>query len=201
MWQLPIEIRERAGSVLEEAERLSRIVDGLFALARLDAGEAKMQHRVFDLAEIVHSTVEHMQLLAEEKRLSVTIDALNPVCVTGDATRLKQVVVNLLDNAIKYTLPGGAIELGVRAEGTKAILSVRDNGIGISAEALPNVFERFYRANKTGAHASDGAGLGLSIVNAICQAHGGSVHIESVIDTVTMVTVELPLASLTGRES
>jgi heavy metal sensor kinase len=191
--QPPIPFQDRIGSVLEETERLSRIVEGLFALARLDAGEAKMEHKVFDLAKLVHSTVEQMQLLADEKRLSVSIDAPQPVFIMGDAVRLKQVVVNLLDNAIKYTMAGGTIELAVRAENSKAVLSIRDNGIGIPAEDMPHVFERFYRADKSRAQA--GAGLGLSIVYAICQAHGGSVRVDSVVDTVTMVTVELPRAA------
>lgn len=194
VWQPPLSFGDRIGNVLEEAERLSGIVEGLFALARLDAGEAKMENEIFDLAELVRSTVEQMQLLAEDKRLSIAIDAPQPVPVMGDGPRLKQVVVNLYDNAIKYTMAGGAIAFTVRASAPKAILSVSDNGIGISAEALPHVFERFYRADKARSRSSQGAGLGLSIVRAICQAHGGTAHIQSTMETGTTVTVELPLA-------
>ena len=193
-WEPPLPFSERISNILEETERLSGIVEGLFALARLDAGEAKMENAVFDLAELVQSTVEQMQLLAEEKRLSVDIDAPQPIFVMGDAPQLKRAVVNLYDNAIKYTLAGGVIAFSVRASGPKAVLIVRDNGIGISAEALPHVFERFYRADKTRPRVTQGAGLGLSIVLAICQAHGGTARIHSVMETGTAVTVELPLA-------
>ena len=105
-YPLPAEFRERVGSVLEEAERLSAIVEGLFAVARLDAGEAKIDHSAFDLVALVKSTIEQMQLLAEEKWISVSINAPQPVFIMGDPARLKQVVVNLLDNAIKYTQAG-----------------------------------------------------------------------------------------------
>lgn len=199
-WQPPLPFNERIGSVLEETEHLSGIVEGLFALARLDAGEAKMENRVFDLAELVRSTVEQMQLLAEEKRLRINIDAPKPVYVMGDSARLKQVIVNLYDNAIKYTLPGGTVAFVIRAEATKAILIVEDNGIGISSNNLPNVFDRFYRADKARSRVSQGAGLGLSIVRAICQAHGGTVDISSVVENGTIVRVELPLVTASHND-
>lgn len=197
-WKPPLPFGERIGNVLEETERLSCIVEGLSALARLDAGEAKIQDEVFDLAELTRSTVEQMQLLAEDKQLLTTLDARLPVFVRGDSARLKQVIVNLYDNAIKYTLAGGAIMISVRAEGAKALLSIRDNGIGISPEALPHMFERFYRADKARSRDVQGAGLGLSIVRAICLAHGGSVSLASKVDEGASATVELPLSDGTG---
>jgi len=199
--QLPLAIRERIGSVLEEAERLSGIVEGLFAIARLDAGEAKIGHEAFDLAALVRSTVEQMQLLAEEKRISILIDAPGPVFVAGDAARLKQVIVNLLDNAIKYTLAGGIITFSVFLEQAKAILRIKDNGIGIPSEELPHIFERFYRADKVRSRTTQGAGLGLSIVRAICQAHGGTAQVQSTEGTGTIVTIELPLADRNLQEN
>lgn len=199
-WRPPLPFGDRIGNVLEETEGLSGIVEGLFALARLDAGEAKIKNEVFDLAELTRSTVEQMQLLAEDKRLLVRVETLLPVYVQGDPARLKQVIVNLYDNAIKYTLAGGAIAISVHAAEPKAVLRVSDNGNGISAEALPHVFDRFYRADKARSRVSQGAGLGLSIVQAICQAHGGTVSIFSKVDEGTVATVELPLADKTGRE-
>jgi signal transduction histidine kinase len=185
-------LADRVGSILEEAERLSGIVESLFALARLDAGEAIVENRPFDLAKTARNTIDQMQLLADEKRLSTTVEAEQPIIVAGDESRIKQVIVNLFDNAIKHTHDGGAIRVSVKAEKPKAVLSVIDNGVGISAEALPHVFERFYQGNKN--RRSVGAGLGLSIVRTICHAHGGTVRIHSVVDTGTTVTVELPLA-------
>jgi two-component system, OmpR family, sensor histidine kinase CiaH len=142
-----------------------------------------------------------MQLLVEEKHLSVTIDAPEPVYVVGDAARLKQVIINLLDNAIKYTMAGGTIIFTVKAEPPKAILSVKDSGIGIPSERLPHVFDRFYRGDKVRSRAPQGAGLGLSIVSVICQAHGGSVHIQSEKGIGTTVTVEMPLADKDSQEN
>jgi heavy metal sensor kinase len=193
-------VRESIGSILEEIERLSGIVEGLFSLARLDAGEAKIGNETFDLADLARSTLEQMHLLAEVKSLSVAVDAPQPVPVTGDSARLKQVIVNLLDNAIKYTMKGGAISLAVRAADAKAVLTVRDNGIGIPQEALPHIFERFYRADKVRSRASQGAGLGLSIVHAICQAHGGTVEAASEEGIGTTLTVHLPLAARPNPE-
>jgi heavy metal sensor kinase len=191
---LPAGLREHLASLLEEAERLSAIVESLFSLARLDAGEARISHETFDLAELARATFEQMQLLAEDKHLAIRVEAPQPVLVSGDAARLKQVIVNLLDNAIKYALPGGHITLGVHAEGGKAVLYVQDNGIGIAAEDLPHVFERFYRADKVHSRSVQGAGLGLSIVQAICQAHGGSVTAASQPGVGTTLSVRLPLA-------
>ncbi len=187
-------LREHLASLLEEAERLSAIVESLFSLARLDAGEARISHETFDLAELARTTFEQMQLLAEDKHLVIQVEAPQPVLVSGDAARLKQVIVNLLDNAIKYALPGGHVTLDVRAEGSKAVLRVQDDGIGIAAEDLPHVFERFYRADKVHSRSVQGAGLGLSIVQAICQAHAASVTAASRPGVGTTLSVHLPLA-------
>ena len=187
------DLREQIGSVLEEVERLTHITGGLLSIARLEAGEAKIEHDTFDLAELVRTTLEQMQLLAEEKHISVTIDAPQPVYIVGDVTRLKQVIVNLLDNAIKYTIAEGKIIFSVKAKALRAMLSVKDNGIGIPTESLPHIFERFYRADKVRSRGLHGAGLGLSIVRLICQAHEGTVQVQSEQGTGTTITVELPL--------
>ena len=117
------------------------------------------------------------------------------VSVDGDRARIKQVVVNLLDNAIKYTPPGGTINLNVHARGGKAVLEVADTGIGIPASALPHIFERFFRVDKARSREAGGAGLGLAIVKSICAAHGGKVEVESVEGKGSRFRVELPLAT------
>ncbi|OYW71890.1 MAG: hypothetical protein B7Z37_26535 [Verrucomicrobia bacterium 12-59-8] len=136
-------------------------------------------------------------MLAEEKQLALDIDAKMAVIVEGDQTRLKQVVVNLLDNAIKYTPRGGSISIQVFATNTKAHLEIQDNGEGIGEEALPHVFERFYRADKVRSREAGGAGLGLSIVRSIVMAHGGTVDITSAEGKGTTVIVELALPEKT----
>jgi heavy metal sensor kinase len=198
--RLTEDIRERLGSVLEEVERLARIVEGLFALSRLDAGEAQRELVRFDLATLAANTVAQMNLLAEDKGISLECAESAEVNVEGDRARLKQIVVNLLDNSIKYTPEGGAITLRVTAQADEALLEVTDTGIGIPAEALPHVFERFFRVDKARSRELGGAGLGLSIVKSICTAHGGRVDVESVVGRGSRVRVFFPLANGTENK-
>jgi heavy metal sensor kinase len=189
-----VEIRDPAGSALEEVERLRKIVEGLFAVSRLDAGEALEKSAPFDLGELAATTTDQMCLLAEDKAISITCRATGPVVVEGDRARLKQVIVNLLDNAIKYTSPEGKIQVLVTASDQHAVLEVSDNGIGMPLDALPHVFERFFRVDKARSRDLGGAGLGLSIVKSICLAHRGRVTVESQEGHGSRFVVELPLA-------
>jgi signal transduction histidine kinase len=154
-------------------------VEQLFALSRLDAGESQTEWQSLDLAELARTTADQISLLAEDKHIVITCDARQPVLIEGDRARLKQVVVNLLDNAIKYTPDNGAVQLSVNALNGHAILEVSDNGIGIPPEALPHVFERFFRVDQSRSSDSFSAGLGLSIVKSICTAHGAEVQVQS----------------------
>ncbi len=181
------------GSMLEEVERLTEIVEGLVALSRLDAGDARTEWVQFDLAELVATTADQMSLLAEDKEISVVHGPAPSVWVQGDRARLKQVIVNLLDNAIKYTPAGGAIQWNVARENGRAILEVADNGIGIPAEAAPHVFDRFFRVDKARSRDEGGAGLGLSIVKSICSAHGGEVEVESALGHGSRFRIRLPV--------
>jgi signal transduction histidine kinase len=187
-------LRDRAGSALEEVDRLAKIVDALFAISRLDAGEAQQEWARFDLAPLAASTTEQMSLLAEDKGVSVSCKVRGKVSVDGDRARIKQVVVNLLDNAIKYTPSGGSINLDVYAREEKAVIEVADTGIGIPPGALPRIFERFFRVDQARSRDAGGAGLGLAIVKSICAAHGGQVEVHSAEDQGSRFTVELPLA-------
>jgi heavy metal sensor kinase len=186
-------LRDRIGSALEEVDRLAKIVETLFAISRLDAGEAQQQWARFDLGRLAAGTAEQMALLAEDKGVSLECRVEANVLVEGDAARIKQVVVNLLDNAIKYTPSGGAIKLDVRVRDGKAIMEVADTGIGIPAIALPHVFERFFRVDKARSREVGGAGLGLAIVKSICSAHGAQVEVQSVEGRGSTFTVKLPL--------
>jgi heavy metal sensor kinase len=192
--RLDAEVRERAASMFEEAVRLSRIVEQLFTLSRLDAGEAQAEWSRFDLAGMAKNTAEQMSLLAEDKNISITCDAKQLVIVEGDPSRLKQVVVNLLDNAIKYTAQNGRIQLRVQAVNGHAVLEVEDNGVGIPADALPHVFDRFYRVDKIRSGDIEGAGLGLSIARAICSAHGAEIEAVSSLNSGSCFRVKLPLS-------
>lgn len=192
--KLEPELRDAVASLLEEAERLVRIVEGLFALSRLDAGEAQTERIRFDLAKLAETTAEQMCLLAEVKHIELVYDTSTCVEVEGDRSRLKQVVVNLLDNAIKYTPENGRVSLAVRSQNGSALMEVSDTGPGVSEKALPHLFERFYRADEVRSREIGGAGLGLSIVQSICAAHGGSVSAANTPPSGCRFTVELPIA-------
>lgn len=191
---------DQIGSALEETHRMSRIVESLLTISRLDAGEVKMDKSQLDVGELAASTADEMKLLAEEKSIGLRIHAGPGVEVAGDRVRLQQVVVNLIDNSIKYTPTGGTIEVRVGREGNNAVLEVSDNGLGIPAHDLPHVFERFYRADKARSRASGGAGLGLSIVKAICAAHNGEIKVSSQEGKGSTFRVELPLLSVFADE-
>jgi heavy metal sensor kinase len=195
------EMRERLGSALEELERLVNIVEGLFAISRLDAGDAQAESVKFDLGKLASSTSDQMSLLGEDKNIKITCAAVNDVWIEGDRARMKQVVVNLLDNAIKYTPQGGAVGLNVRTRDGKAVLEVTDNGIGIPTDSLPRVFERFYRVDEARSRELGGAGLGLSIVKSICAAHHGHVEASSTPGQGSVFRVELPLTSAPSNKN
>ena len=187
------ELRESLGSALEEAERLSRIVEQLLEMTRLEAGEKLADFKRFDLAEMTRTAVDQMRLLADEKQVRLSFAGTENLHVLGDPIRLRQVVVNLVDNAIKYTSPGGSISVSSVHTEERAILEVADTGIGIPADALPHVFERFYRVDGARSRQLGGTGLGLAIVKSICTAFGGDVTVQSAAGSGTTFRVELPL--------
>src|SRR5260370_3523653 len=133
-----------------------------------------------------------MRLLGDGKRLELKCEGAEPVYVEGDPSRLQQVVVNLLDNAIKYTPEGGSVSVTVRAETDKAVLTVTDTGIGISEEGHAHIFERFYRTDKARSRQMGGTGLGLSIVKSIGAAHGGRVGVQSAEGRGSTFRFEIP---------
>lgn len=194
--QLAPQLLEQIGSALEETQRLSRIVENLLTIARLDAGEARMEKLEVNLGELANETSEQLKLLADEKSVSLRCEAPAGIYVEGDRSRLKQVIVNLIDNAIKYTPQGGNVTVRVSEKGNSAILEVTDTGAGIPAEALPHIFERFYRADKARSRESGGAGLGLAIVKVICAAHDAEIRVSSEEGQGARFTVEFPVARI-----
>lgn len=195
------ELRDRLAGLLEEAIHLSRIVEQLFTLTQLDSGESRSEWKRFDLAELARTTADQMSLLAEDKKIALLCAADQPVCVLGDRSRIKQVIVNLLDNAIKYTPAKGRVLVRVDAVNGHAVLEVEDTGIGIPPDALPHVFERFYRVDKTRSAEAQSAGLGLAIVKSICAAHGAEVAGFSVPNAGSRFTIKLPLQKTTNLSS
>jgi heavy metal sensor kinase len=200
MPSLPPTVMEGVGSALEESNRMAKIVHSLMTISRLDCGGEQIEFAPVDLVDLVGVTLDHMSLLAEEKHISLHFRPGSATYVTGDSMRLKQIVVNLVDNAIKYTPDGGDVGVFVTAEEKKAVLKVTDTGIGIPTASLPLVFDRFYRADQARSRESGGTGLGLSIVKAICSVHGGSAAVDSIEGRGTTFRIELPLLSITATE-
>jgi signal transduction histidine kinase len=178
--------------LLEEVDSLAQLVDNLLLLSRLDAHQTRSEWTQIDLAQLTVQTVEQMALLAEDKHIRIHCDSPLPAMVNGDGARLKQVIVNLLDNAIKYTPNQGLITLSVRHKKTEVTLEVMDTGPGIPAEAVPHLFERFFRVDPARSRELGGSGIGLSIVEAICHVHGGRVEVESVLGRGSVFRVLLP---------
>jgi heavy metal sensor kinase len=188
-------IRERIQSALEEVDRLTRIVEQLLEMSRLEAGEVLADRSRFDFAEMTRTTVDQMRLLAEEKEVEIRFEGQEPIEIEGDRIRLKQVVVNLLDNAIKYSASHAAVSVKTLRLDGKAILEVTDTGIGIPDGALPYIFDRFYRVDKARSRQLGGTGLGLAIVKSICAAYGGAVTVQSAEGKGATFRVELPIAA------
>jgi len=187
------ELHGRLAGLLEEAIHLTKIVNQLFTLTQLDSGQSRADWRRFDLAELARTTADQMSLLAEDKGIALACTADQPAFVLGDRSRIKQVIVNLLDNAIKYTPAQGRVQVRVSGINGCAVLEVEDSGIGIPPDALPHVFERFYRVDKTRSAEAESAGLGLAIVKSICTAHRAKVEADSVPNQGSRFTVKLPL--------
>src|SRR5262245_30588574 len=187
--------REVLESTLEETERLSKTVENLMVLSRLDSGELKLELSKFDLAALCRETVEQMRLLTEDKSILLICSSTERVDVTADALRIRQILINLIDNAIKYTPSGGNIEVQVLRRAGEAIIEVADTGQGIPAESIPLVFNRFYRVDKARSRGTGGSGLGLAIAKSICELHGGRIVVNSVVGGGTRICVGIPEAN------
>jgi two-component system heavy metal sensor histidine kinase CusS len=183
------------GSVLEELGRMSRLTDQLLTLSRRDAGVEQFASVPLDLYALVAGVVEAMQPLAESKGLRLRMYGEGPVEVRGDEGRLRQVFINLLDNALKYTPEGGTVTARVGKRDQSGTVSVEDTGIGIPPEHLPHVFDRFYRVDKARTRAEGGTGLGLSIAQSIVHAHGGTIEITSALGQGTVCRVTMDKAA------
>ena len=193
-YHLALETCQRAG------RRMRSLIDSLLLLARFDAGHPDLVRRPLDLAEVAHESFELLRPLADERQITLNSE-VSPVPVVGDRDRLGQVVTNLLANAIRYNQVGGRVDVRVERVNGHAILSVSDNGIGIPAEQLPHIFERFYRVDKARTRAEGGSGLGLAICQSVVEAHGGQITARSTPQQGTTLEVRLPLSPETAKDS
>ncbi|MDQ6888041.1 MAG: ATP-binding protein [Gemmatimonadota bacterium] len=177
----PEEYRDSLGVIRDEGERLSIVVEELFLLARADAGQYPLRQAELYLDELVHDSVRAVRTLADERQISVSCDSAVEAPVRGDEVLLRGLLTNLLDNAIKYSEPGGHVEVSLRRCEASYILSLVDTGPGIPAEAQAQIFDRFFRVDGARARAersqTGGAGLGLAIARWVAEAHGGRLEL------------------------
>src|SRR5690606_24977534 len=182
---------------LAETTRMADLVEQLLTLARADEGRFDLHREAIALEPLVRDVYETALILGETSGIEVTLLAAERATVMGDRVRLRQLFLNLVTNAIKYTPRGGEVELALQVQDGNASFSVRDTGIGIAAADLPHIFERFWRADRVRSRAAErsGFGLGLAISQWIAQAHGGSLVASSRLTRGSTFTVTIPLAA------
>jgi heavy metal sensor kinase len=190
----PAEYRDVIGSMLEEVDRLTRLVESLLVLSRADASHVQLQRSDTSLLSVTEEAASTLEVLAEEKRQTIDVEGDRELVVSADRLILRQAIINLLDNAIKYSPTESSIVLRVhRGDGNAAILEVVDRGPGIPTEHQPYVFDRFYRVDKARSREWGGAGLGLSITRWAVEAHGGQISLQSREGNGATFRVTLPL--------
>jgi signal transduction histidine kinase len=178
--------------VLKETKRMTKLVGDLLTLARTDSNQLLVEGRTFRLDEVVRDVAEDYGLMADVQEIVLHTQVDSCIEWEGDESRIRQLLVILLDNALRYTPEGGRIDVSCRQTGAGLELKVRDTGIGIAPADLPRIFDRFYRGDKARTRAEGGSGLGLSIAKWIVEAHHGKIRAESVLDQGTTLTVTLP---------
>ena len=177
-------------------DRLVSMVDDLESISKLEAGELIVEIRTFDITDLIHDVIDSLEIQSKEKKINLHLvpDADRPVYVNGDRDLVRQVVVNLLVNSIKYGVQGGETTISYADGGDKIIVDVADNGIGIEKGHLPRLFERFYRVDKSRSRDQGGTGLGLAIVKHIIEAHNQYISVHSEVGKGTTFSFSLQLS-------
>ncbi len=179
-------------SILEQCARLEALLGDLLTLSRLDSQQRAPEPEAVDLAELARHAVEVLAPRARKGDLELTLEAPDAVPAVGERDELERLLLNLIENAIKYNRPGGRVRVRLDARDSELIIEVRDSGIGIPEEALERVFERFYRVDKGRSRDQGGTGLGLAIIKHVAQSHGGSIEVESKLGHGSTFIVRLP---------
>jgi len=179
--------------ITRESKRMERLVNDLLELIKLESDSASLEKVPLPFAETIHQTLQKLKPAAQQKKVSLIESLDHDIIIEGDEGRLEQVIVNLVDNALRYTDEGGQIQVRLFVNSQQAIMEVKDTGIGIPAEDLKKITQRFYRVNKARTRSDGGTGLGLSIVENIIKGHHGRFHIASEYGKGTTVTIKLPL--------
>lgn len=179
-------------SQIEEFDKLNRLIRQLLTLAQAESGEIQMARDAVDVTRMLGEVVDTFSLVASGKDVSLELDCSPDLTLTGDRSWIERLMINLIDNAIKYTPAGGRVNVYGRRDGDKIVIEVLDNGIGMSSEAIPHIFERFYRADPSRSKDLEGVGLGLSLVKWIVGQHRGTISVESEPGQGTRFRVLLP---------
>ncbi len=185
-------------SNLEEIDRMTRIVDELLFLSRADMGEVRVESLPVAMESLVEDIHRQAKLLAQDRNIEVLLGTVMPVVVQGDDLRLRELLLNLVENAMKYSHPGGKVEIALLNDGREARLSVTDHGIGIAPADHKKIFQRFFRTDVARGHTKKGTGLGLAICSWIAELHKGRVEVKSALGQGSTFTVVLPLAHPTA---
>jgi signal transduction histidine kinase len=186
--------KERLAAQLDEIERLTKIVDGLTLLTKADAGQVALKTEPVRLDELVRECVADAKILAQPHGIEVRLARCDEATVAGDRHRLRQLLLNLADNAVKYNRPGGTVDFSLQCDGAAAALQIANTGAGLAPDLQPRVFERFFRGDASHNNAVEGCGLGLSIAQWIVTAHRGKIQFVSQPGELTIVSAQLPLA-------
>ncbi|HEY9792538.1 MAG TPA: ATP-binding protein [Candidatus Obscuribacterales bacterium] len=185
--------------ITKSTDRMAKLIDDMMMLTKMELQQLPMQIAAVRIDQLVFDAVEEMKPAFGEKSIAVHIEELQPAIVEGDKHSLHRVVSNLLQNALRYTDAGGTVNIKMETNGGTTSITVSDTGIGISAENLAHVFERFYRVDKSRARAAGGSGLGLSIVKAICEHHKGTICVDSTEGKGSTFVVTLPVSSVAAH--
>ncbi len=186
------EYRQSLEAISQEAHRIAHLVDQLLTLARADAGKEKLSLKEVNLNELISELSSDVEILCRDKGLEFKLNQAEDLVVNGDDAKLRQLFLNLLDNAIRYTPSGGSISVSVYREGQMAVVSISDTGVGISQEDLPHIFDRFYRVDKVRSPGEGGSGLGLAICKQIVEGHRGRIEVQSELGRGSTFSVFLP---------
>ena len=193
----PVQARLFAAQLRQETERLANLITDLLDLTRLESQEPTDYPTLVDVRGVLMTVLARMRSVARRKDITLQWKRFGKAAsytVYGDETQLNSMFTNLVDNAVKYTPPGGRVEVVGGSEGSEIVVSITDTGIGIPEDKIPRIFERFYRVDKARSKATGGTGLGLSIVRHVAQNHGGRVTVESTPNEGSTFTVSLPRA-------